>query len=259
MRTVKLSGELGKKYGRVHYFDVATPAEAIRALSVNFKGFHQELMTAHERNVGYKVITGGEALEKAEDALLPASKEIKIIPVIMGSGAAARIVLGAALVVVGLATGTAPLVSVGGALALGGVVELLSPVPRSPGTPERPENTASYLFNGPVNTTGQGHPVPIGYGRLIVGGALISAGISVDQLKRGKIRIQVEKSEIHYATGTPDNYCFLGVCSSPPANYFRKVLEGYFNGIGQPGDPFIPENQVWTWRFYYYETQVVDA
>ena len=38
-------------------------------------------------------------------------------------------------------------------------------------------NTPSYLFNGAVNTTAQGHPVPIGYGRLIVGSAVISASI----------------------------------------------------------------------------------
>ena len=39
----------------------------------------------------------------------------------------------------------------------------------------------SYIFNGPVNTMAQGHPVPIGYGEMIVGSAVISAGISVDE------------------------------------------------------------------------------
>ena len=47
---------------------------------------------------------------------------------------------------------------------------------------ERPENKPSYSFNGAVNTTAQGHPVPVGYGRLVVGSAVISAGIDVDEV-----------------------------------------------------------------------------
>ncbi len=37
----------------------------------------------------------------------------------------------------------------------------------------------SYLFNGPQNTTREGGPVPVGYGRLIVGSQVISAAYSV--------------------------------------------------------------------------------
>jgi predicted phage tail protein len=34
---------------------------------------------------------------------------------------------------------------------------------------ERPENKPSFLFDGPVNTITQGHPVPVGYGKAFVG------------------------------------------------------------------------------------------
>ena len=45
-----------------------------------------------------------------------------------------------------------------------------------------PNNGASYNFNGPVNTTAQGNPVPLLYGELFVGSSTISAGIySEDQ------------------------------------------------------------------------------
>ena len=45
-----------------------------------------------------------------------------------------------------------------------------------------PDNGASYNFNGPVNTTAQGNPVPLLYGEMFVGSATISAGIySEDQ------------------------------------------------------------------------------
>ena len=65
----------------------------------------------------------------------------------------------------------------------GGVVQLLSPQQRSLSTKDRPENGASYNFNGPVNTSAQGGPVPLLYGRMIIGSATISAGIySEDQV-----------------------------------------------------------------------------
>ncbi|HCW20974.1 MAG TPA: phage tail protein, partial [Achromobacter sp.] len=44
-------------------------------------------------------------------------------------------------------------------------------------TRDSPDNGASYNFNGPVNTSAQGIPVPVLYGRMIVGSAVISAGI----------------------------------------------------------------------------------
>ena len=47
---------------------------------------------------------------------------------------------------------------------------------------EKPENTPSTYFDGAVNTTAQGHPVPIGYGKLIVGSAVISAGLTVEEV-----------------------------------------------------------------------------
>jgi predicted phage tail protein len=40
-----------------------------------------------------------------------------------------------------------------------------------------------------VNTTAQGHPVPVGYGRMIVGSAVISAGIDVDEIPVDEISV----------------------------------------------------------------------
>jgi predicted phage tail protein len=65
----------------------------------------------------------------------------------------------------------------GVSMAMGGVVQLLSPQQRGLSTRDSPDNGASYSFNGPVNTSAQGNPVPVLYGRMIVGSAVISAGI----------------------------------------------------------------------------------
>jgi predicted phage tail protein len=45
------------------------------------------------------------------------------------------------------------------------------------------DNKASYAFGGVTNTAAQGYPVPLLYGKRRIGGAIISAGIYVeDQL-----------------------------------------------------------------------------
>lgn len=192
MKTIKLYGELGKKFGRIHKFAVRSPAEAVRALCVNFKGFEEYLFNSDKRNVGYKVYSDETNIGE-EELKNPSSKIIKFVPTILGAGSSTtKIVLGAVLVVAGIAInyfsagslswlGT-PLIQVGIGLIAGGVVQALTPVPKAPEPPEQPDNKPSYNFNGPVNTSAQGQPVPICYGRLIVGGAVISAGISIEGL-----------------------------------------------------------------------------
>ena len=68
--------------------------------------------------------------------------------------------------------------SFGASLVLGGLSQMLA---QTPDTSSRGQgqglDSASYLFNGPVNTTQQGNPVPILYGRLIIGSQVVSASV----------------------------------------------------------------------------------
>lgn len=72
----------------------------------------------------------------------------------------------------------------GAMMALGGVSQLLSPTPKPSnlGGLEAPDQRASFLYNGSVNTVEQGGPVPVVYGRMRVGSTLISGGISIQQI-----------------------------------------------------------------------------
>lgn len=191
MKTIVLLGELGKRYGRRHRLDVASPAEAVRAMCANFKDFAGFVSASAERNVGYRVITARADLA-ADELHQPAGKTITIAPVIAGAGGpVGKIILGAALIAAAIFVpalavplfGTTTLAtvafSVGVSLALGGVAQMLAPVPPSL---DRgiDEDKPSYIFNGAQNTTAQGQAVPVGYGRMIVGSAVISAGINVE-------------------------------------------------------------------------------
>lgn len=194
MLTILLLGELGKRFGRRHRMDVRSPAEAVRALSANFPEFPGYVAASSERNVGYRVLAGRD--EVTLDQLHhPASKRVVIAPVIMGAGGDGftQILIGGALIlasmyVPGLASvtlfGQTTLATVafgiGVSMALGGVAQLISPTPAADKPNE--QTPSSYIFDGAVNVTSQGNPVPIGYGRMIVGSAVISAGLTVDDI-----------------------------------------------------------------------------
>lgn len=205
MKNILLLGELGKRFGRDFRLDVKTPAEAIRALCANFPEFERFVGDSHKRNVAYRVLVGKQNIT-AEQLHDPAgAQEIKIVPVIAGAGGGVgTFIIGAALIVASfyipgsifainaaLATGISVTTMasaaffVGVALTLSGATQMISPTNSSASDPsERPENQPSYVFNGAVNTTAQGQPVPVGYGRLKVGSAVISAGITVEEIPR---------------------------------------------------------------------------
>ncbi|PKQ51323.1 phage tail protein [Citrobacter portucalensis] len=192
MTRIELGGALGKTFGRAHDRLIRTTAEAINALSKTICGFEQCLNTSKNRGLTYAVFKGKRNIGK-DDLCFPVTGEvIRIIPVVIGSKKAGLLqtVLGAVLVVVGVAVGylsggTLSAVGygaakLGAAMMLGGVVQMLSPQPSGLASKQSADNQASYAFGGITNTAAQGYPVPLLYGRRRIGGAIISAGIFVE-------------------------------------------------------------------------------
>ncbi|MFZ6813759.1 tail assembly protein [Undibacterium sp. Rencai35W] len=178
MREVRLYGHLGKRFGRVFRFDVRSPAEAIRALRANLEGFEAYLF--QHSAPGFHVFVGKTNVGQKD--LLTSSDDatIRIVPVVAGAGHGVfQTILGAVLVVVGAYFDQSWLVNIGVSMMVGGITQMLI---RPPGPATPPNNQASYCFNGPVNTTAQGNPVPICYGAMIVGSQVVSAGLSVEQI-----------------------------------------------------------------------------
>jgi predicted phage tail protein len=195
--TVLLYGHLGKRFGRRHRYDVRSPAEAVRALCATITGF-RAYMIEHSRP-GYRVLVGRDPRDLTTLAH-PADGAIKIVPVTAGAGRGlGTVILGAALIGFGVSTGGASLgfsaawkvgglklagyfaANIGLSLVLGGVAQMLAPQPKTLGAPDRPENKPSYAFDGAVNTAAQGNPVPVCYGRMIVGSQVISAGMVAEE------------------------------------------------------------------------------
>jgi predicted phage tail protein len=224
MKVVKLYGALRKFVGGQCRFelDVATPAEAMKCLCVNFPGLQQWLIDSEQHGMAFRATVGRERIhdDDMSVAVLPWSdREVfSIAPVVVGAGdgfgqiaagiglVALAIVLGPAAggflglgAGLGGATGAGAAVSmglVGGAFAnaiglvgatmiLTGVAQLISPQPTMSGL-ERGREAArleSFSFSGIVNTSQQGLPVPIIYGRAFAGSAVLSAGLDTDQLQ----------------------------------------------------------------------------
>ncbi|HDR1874522.1 tail assembly protein [Pasteurella multocida] len=218
IRKIRLKGELGKRFGKVHKLAVKTPAEAIRALCVLKEGFKEFLLNSEKHGIVYRFLVQREDIDGTPEEFqmqYGAKTEFHLIPVIRGSkrGGLFGLIAGAALIglsiwnpaFLGLSTfgGTGMLANVatvpfmiGASLALGGISQLLTPIPKIDGPQERPENQPSYLFNGAVNTTQQGQPIPLLYGELIVGSAVVSAGLT--------------DKEIPVRTGSQSNSSNLG-------------------------------------------------
>ena len=215
MKVVKVYGALRKRLGQCRFeFDVATPAQAIKALCVNFPGLEKWLIDSEKDGVGYRVAVSKEKAteENIAPLLMPFSdKEVfSITPVVAGAGrGTGQILLGAALITaavflapaaaagggfLGLGQASAATASafaasasiaagnIGISLVLGGIATALSPQPDT--GLERGREAAkleSFVFNNVVNTSKQGLPVPIAYGRVFVGSAVLSSGLDVDQ------------------------------------------------------------------------------
>lgn len=77
--------------------------------------------------------------------------------------------------------------SVGLMMALSGVSQLISPTPQASQAAytnfERPEARTSFIYGGAVNTSEQGGPIPILYGRMRIGSTLVAASVSTDQVE----------------------------------------------------------------------------
>lgn len=191
VRNVRLYGWLGAKYGRLHRLAVNSPAEAVRALASQLKGFEQDLLESRSKGVGFSVFLGKRNLGAQDLLMPPGAEDIRIAPIVMGAkrGGLFQVLLGAALIAgaafysggLGAAFAAKGFVGttaiLGASLAFGGVTQLLSPQQTGLSVKDSPDNGANYNFNGPVNTQAQGNPVPVLYGRMIVGGAVVSAGI----------------------------------------------------------------------------------
>lgn len=197
LRNIYLYGYLAEKYGKVHRFSVTSIGEACRALEANFPGFRQDI----KRDEKYFVANGDDLSEDStlndETIFLKFKKlDFHICPEISGAGGQRggifTAVLGAVLMVASLWVPPAGIAGIemlsaglvfnaGLMLFASGMLSALSSwLAPDYEQQEKPDERRSFLFDGPTNTTEQGGPVPLIYGRVIVGSTVISTALDVE-------------------------------------------------------------------------------
>ena len=193
LRKIKLYGNLAEFCGGQNECEAVanTPAEAIRFLAVNFKGLDK-----HMSKQFYQVKLANTPLDY-EEILYPAGyDEIKIIPVVAGSGNIGKILAGIALIGLGFAFSggltfgeflKAPLLVYGAiswtalagklgiVLVLSGIAGLLTQTPEVDDSEGDPRN--SFSFSGIQNTARAGTAIPVIYGDVITGSIPVSARV----------------------------------------------------------------------------------
>lgn len=209
LKTIKLYGILGQKFGREFKLDVANTRETMRALSVQIAGFEHFMLHAHEQGLRFAVflkrknssnkrgkkrpaiydhetkrlITGDNIGEEQLDMNTEADT-IHIVPRVMGAGGnngILQLVLGAILIAASFIPGIGQaaqvaLIGAGAGMAMGGVASMLMPKIDNTQDQNQDGNRANKGFGGAVTTVAQGNPVPILYGQREIGGFIISAG-----------------------------------------------------------------------------------
>jgi predicted phage tail protein len=215
IRDVFLYGAAGKRFGRHFRLDVASPQEAVRALMVLRPGLREVIRQGQWRViVGAPHLKN--AIEPHTVAMRLGALPLHLVPATGAAGddgvgkiAAGVVLVGASIVTAGLAApaGFAAMGTLGGfgaamtgasfmgvsaasvavlgaSMVLGGVAGMLTQSPKgiagvnaSPTDTAAPEDRPSFLFNGIVNNTQQGGPVPLVFGTHLTGSVVISANV----------------------------------------------------------------------------------
>ncbi|MBK9617094.1 MAG: tail assembly protein [Uliginosibacterium sp.] len=181
LTTIKLGGFLGKKYGKTHKMAAKSPAHAVAMLCACFKGFRKDFQQ-HNWRILVNDYTACE--EDIKNNINTAGKCIRFLPKFEGSGNYARIVAGIVVLVVNAIyfQNSPQGIQLGVGLIAGGILGMMFGVNPSATDQANDAKKTSYLFGGTLNTTGQGNPRPLLYGRRLVGSQVVSAGISTREL-----------------------------------------------------------------------------
>jgi predicted phage tail protein len=216
---VNLHGRIGKKLGKRSWgVCVESVSEGLHAINKMSGGKLFKLFSeAQKKNQKYKILIndepwksnsnvrldkvydGGEEEKTKEQIELlrtseltlknPKIKKIDIVPVVEGSDEILTIIIAVVLIVIGIMAVVAGhgygwyIIMAGVGLLAAGISALLmdEPVMDELRTIQG-ATSSSYLFNGPVNISREGGPMPVCYGELLVGSQTLSASYDVEHM-----------------------------------------------------------------------------
>lgn len=222
-RNIYLKGRMGELFGEVHRLNCKTVQEAMHAIDTMKGGLRTYLMDCTENGVNFTVQKGEDFLDMETVGVQLGKDDIIISPVPAGSGGSdiVKIIIGVALMIGSFfidpsgqfATQiAAAMFTVGLNLALAGIIGLTTD------DPDELDEEKSTMFNGPINNTKSGIPVPIAYGKMEVGGAVVNFGFT-DYRIRGN-----------------EGYTFVGKGTNSTTGYISTSEGGGGGSTSQPAN-----------------------
>jgi len=190
-RKVHLLGELSK-FGSIWEVSASSIGDVIQLIDCQTPGFRKFLIDASESGLDLAIIGKDFRVEEPDELLFrnlgPEEVYVSLVPAGSKKGWG-KILLAAVLITVGfliapaagpgaskfLAGSSKFLISAGISIGLQGITQLLAKTPNADDPNEK-----ESLFDGPISTLKQGQPVPILYGKLLIGGAPIHVNISAE-------------------------------------------------------------------------------
>jgi predicted phage tail protein len=162
MTEIHLHGILGQKYGKLHKFSIKEPKDVVRALEANNEDFTKDLKDLLKKNIIYTIVADDQWIQ---GSLFNSNKikKVDFIPVIVGSGWVATVVS----IVIAIASAVYSYVQAG--------KQQYPEIPGAEGVSSA--NSRSLSFSSRENITEQGNPVPLVYGRMKIGSAVIQSSI----------------------------------------------------------------------------------
>ena len=204
-RNIYFKGRLGELFGEVHRLNVKTVQEAMNAIDTMKGGLRTYLMDCTENGIEFTVQKGEEFMGYDNIGMELGKDDIIITPVPAGSGSdVIKTIIGIILIVASLlwdpsgSTGqmiAAAMFTAGVSLALMGIIEMTMD------EPDELNEEKSTMFNGPINNTKSGVPVPLAYGEIEVGGAVVNFGFTDYRIK-GSQGYQFVSKGTNYGSGT---------------------------------------------------------
>jgi predicted phage tail protein len=220
-----LHGSFGQEVGSEWNLSVKTAAAGLRLIEANTRKCIRFLADAKNRNVEYQILMDNKPIHSEEELSITLGKttEIHFVPVVEGAKSGVGKILAAAAILVAVfvfqqyyavgylggyagvgsfatqgvlgATATAVGAAVSNAalmaamsLAIGGITQIVVGTPKNDKMSDE-EVQPSYIFNGPVNTTRQGNPVALCYGKVLCGSSLVTLQVSSTDIAAPVVRV----------------------------------------------------------------------
>ena len=242
-RKLIFQGSAGEALGTEWSVNAPTVADAFRIVHANnpknYRDYFEQDLEAE-----FTVKLAGESLDAAELLLHNLEGEdIVVTPIPKGSkNAVEKILIAIVLIVISIYLGPEFLgegelamklaagfkdflMMMGTNLALQGIAELMAP------DPSNDKDEEGAMFSGPAQTVKHGQPVPICYGKMMVGGSPITFGFGVNKLE--------PTNGLVFSSDNPN--AWDGEIYSNDAN-LRNGDNGGHGGGGQDGDDGTWEN-----------------